>query len=99
MINLEVPVDAETLAAGGAARAAEHVDRGAPAGTHLVMTLNLMDAQGRGGCSWQCLSTNAPIDRPSLARSIGAVMADMLRHSVRCYAITPEADAAPRVLN
>lgn len=99
LINLEVPIDAETLAVGGAARAAEHIDRGAPAGLQLVMTLNLIDAQGRGGCSWQCLGIGAPIDRPSFAKAVGAVMADMLRHAVRCYASTPEAPAAPRVLN
>lgn len=99
LLTTTKPIDSEDLAHLARLRAPELVDRAATAGSQLVLTLNLIDDRGHGGCSWQCLYAHAPVERSEFLAAVGAYLADMTLHAALCHASTPAAAPAPRTLN
>lgn len=76
----------DQVAAEAGMRAASTVDRGVVPGISTVITVNLLGAvQGRGGCSWQCLTVSRPIERAEFAAIVGGIVSGMVAHAAAAF--------------
>lgn len=85
VFHVQVPADAAMVAASVGAKAAGITDSDVTPDRSLVITLNLVDGNGRGGVSWQCLTFTRRVPCDQLATAVAGVVNDMVLHACGDY--------------
>jgi len=85
LVDVSEPSILDVVVEQVAHRAANMIERDVPRGATQILTLNLIDNDRRGGCSWQALEVRTAKTRAQLAAAVYATVGQMVDHGLRTH--------------